>query len=253
MGANQPRAVFTARLVPGLRVYTTEIAGVSFMPRGSFLAGLLPATAVYVAAFVGLGAAFGHPILAVIHRIEHQALLVVLFVVAGVVLVLSLRAAVRRTLESVDMSSWAGGAFVLRLESPGIVLIPACIGVNFAGHALANGLGLPLFLDSIGTILSLLSSPRQLRSLRSPMPVDAKDAAVARTTVGERTVEYRLRAVSAGPSAGSSSKRSSRARSTSFISSWAKLAPMQRRRPPPKGIHVYVPGACSRKRSGRKA
>src|SRR2546427_5449327 len=58
------------------------------------------------------------------------------------------------------MSSWAGGAFVLGLESPGIVLIPACIGINFAGHALATGLRLPLFLDSVGTILSgVLAGP----------------------------------------------------------------------------------------------
>jgi hypothetical protein len=37
------------------------------------------------------------------------------------------------------------------------------------------------------------------------------------------------------------------------ISNIAKLAPRQRRTPPPKGIHVYVPGGDSRKRSGRKA
>jgi len=53
------RAVFTARLIPGLRVYTSQVAGVSRMPRLTFLSGLLPANAVYIAAFVGLGAAFG--------------------------------------------------------------------------------------------------------------------------------------------------------------------------------------------------
>ena len=50
------RAVFTARLIPGLRVHTTDVAGVSQMPRRTFMGGLLPATAVYVAAFVGLDA-----------------------------------------------------------------------------------------------------------------------------------------------------------------------------------------------------
>src|SRR5437588_64437 len=34
------RAVFTARLVPGLRVYTTQVAGVSSVSRLTFLAGL---------------------------------------------------------------------------------------------------------------------------------------------------------------------------------------------------------------------
>ena len=51
---------------------------------------------------------------------------------------------------------------------------------------------------------------------------------------GDATPTRRLRAASAG----ASSQRSSTARSTSFISSSAKLAPRQRRRPPPKGIQV---------------
>jgi len=41
------------------------------------------------------------------------------------------------------------------------------------------------------------------------------------------------------------------ARSTTFISKIAKLAPRQRRTPPPNGIHVYVPAGCSKNRSGR--
>ncbi|TML06574.1 MAG: TetR family transcriptional regulator [Actinobacteria bacterium] len=36
------------------------------------------------------------------------------------------------------------------------------------------------------------------------------------------------------------------------ISNSAKLAPMQRRMPPPNGIQLYVPPCPSRKRSGRK-
>ena len=55
-----------------------------------------------------------------------------------------------------------------------------------------------------------------------------------------------------GP-AGATVKRSAAARRTMRISSRAKLAPMQRRRPPPNGIQVYVPGLASRKRSGRNA
>src|ERR1700716_562989 len=72
------RAVFTARLIPGLRIYTTQVAGVSRMPRLTFYAGLIPATALYIAAFVGLGAAFGHPILDLIRVAEHQVLILVL-------------------------------------------------------------------------------------------------------------------------------------------------------------------------------
>src|SRR4051812_3337445 len=52
------------------------------------------------------------------------------------------------------------------------------------------------------------------------------------------SVIARRRVSSCPPFAGCTSARSSTARSTTFISSVAKLAPMQRRRPPPNGIHV---------------
>jgi energy-coupling factor transport system substrate-specific component len=174
------RAVFTARLIPGLRVHTTQVAGVSRMQRRQFAAGLVPATAVYVAAFVGLGAAFGRPILLLIHEAEHQILVLALVVVVPVVLALALRAPARRTLASVG--GWSG-VFRFRLDSPGIMLVPACIGLNFAGHALAVGLGLPLFLDSTGTVLSaLLAGPwvggsvGVISSLLSANTIDANAA-----------------------------------------------------------------------------
>jgi energy-coupling factor transport system substrate-specific component len=153
------RGVFTARLIPGLRVHTTQVAGVTRMSRGSFYAGLLPATAVYLAAFVGLGAAFGRPILGLIHRAEHQALIAVAVVALALVAFLGARVVLRRTLVSLEEGGWTG-ALRFQLESAGIVLIPACIGLNFAGHTLAKALSLPLFLDSIGTILcGVLAGP----------------------------------------------------------------------------------------------
>ena len=42
----------------------------------------------------------------------------------------------------------------------GIMVIPICLGINFAGHALAVSLKLPFFLDSVGTILAgVLAGP----------------------------------------------------------------------------------------------
>ncbi|TMD09177.1 MAG: DUF4013 domain-containing protein [Chloroflexi bacterium] len=146
------RGVFTARLIPGLRVHTTEVAGVSGMPRATFVAGLLPACVVYVAAFVGVGAAFGRPILALIHQGEHQVLTGVLALALAVVLVVLVRRPLQRTLVALAPEGWAS-TLRIRTGSAGIVLIPACIGINFAGHAIAVWLRLPLFLDSIGTIL----------------------------------------------------------------------------------------------------
>src|SRR2546426_10188632 len=69
------RAGFTARLIPGLRVHTTQVAGVSRMPRLTFLAGLVPAAAGYIGAFFGLGAPFGRPILRLVSRGQHPGLI----------------------------------------------------------------------------------------------------------------------------------------------------------------------------------
>jgi energy-coupling factor transport system substrate-specific component len=147
------RAVFTARLIPGLRVYTTQVAGISRMPWRTFLGGLLPANAVYIAAFVGLGAAFGRPILALIQAAEHQLLIALLILVALVALFLLTRAPARRTLASLQAAGWTG-PLKFSLDSVGVVLILSCLGLNFAGHAIAVTFGLPLFLDSIGTVLA---------------------------------------------------------------------------------------------------
>jgi energy-coupling factor transport system substrate-specific component len=174
------RAVFTARLVPGLRVYTTQVAGVTGMRRRDFVAGLAPATALYVTAFVGLGAAFGRPILALIHQAEHQLLVVALVLAVPVALAILLRAPARRTLASVG--GW-NGMLRFRLDSPGFILVPACIGLDFAGHAVAVAAALPLFLDSTGTVLcALLAGPwvgasvGVIASLLSANTVDANAA-----------------------------------------------------------------------------
>jgi len=147
------RAVFTARLIPGLRIYTTQVAGVSRVPLRTFVAGLVPANAVYIAAFVGLGAGFGRPILALIQLAEHQLLIALLVLVALVAVFLLTRAPIRRTLASLQAAGWTG-PLNFRLDSVSVVLILSALGLNVAGRAIAVTFGLPLFLDSIGTVLA---------------------------------------------------------------------------------------------------
>jgi energy-coupling factor transport system substrate-specific component len=147
------RTVFTARLIPGLRVYTTQVAGVSRVPLRTFIAGLLPANAVYIAAFVGLGAAFGRPILALIQLAEHQLLIALLLLVVLVALFLLTRAPIRRTLASLQAAGWTG-PLRFSLDSVSVILVLSSLGLNFAGRAIAVTFGLPLFLDSIGTVLA---------------------------------------------------------------------------------------------------
>src|SRR5438128_3424099 len=54
-------AVFIGRLIPGLRIQTTLVAGVKKSPHLSFAAGLIPSVFVYIGFFVGLGALVGPP------------------------------------------------------------------------------------------------------------------------------------------------------------------------------------------------
>src|SRR5207237_18905 len=140
-------------LIPGLRVYTTQVAGVSRVPLRTFIAGLLPANAVYIAAFIGLGAAFGRPILALIQLAEHQLVIALLILVPLVGVFLLTRAPARRILASLEAGGWTG-PLRFSLDSVGVVLILGCLGLNFAGHAIVVAFWLVLV-----AIASLVSTP----------------------------------------------------------------------------------------------
>jgi membrane-associated protein len=66
------RAVLVGRLIPGLRVHTTQIAGVSQMPRTAFLRGLVPAAAIYITAFTTVGIVVGPSALQLLHHLQHH-------------------------------------------------------------------------------------------------------------------------------------------------------------------------------------
>jgi membrane-associated protein len=89
-------AVFAGRLIPGLRIHTTQVAGVSKMPRRTFALGLIPSVAVYIAIFVGLGALVGQPALSFFHRAQHRFFVIAVTVLAALAVVLSIRWLARR-------------------------------------------------------------------------------------------------------------------------------------------------------------
>lgn len=89
-------AVFVGRLIPGLRISTTQVAGVSKMPRLTFAAGLIPSVVVYVAVFVGLGALVGQPAVRLFHRAEHRFFVIAVTTLAALAVVLSVRWLARR-------------------------------------------------------------------------------------------------------------------------------------------------------------
>jgi len=89
-------AVFAGRLIPGLRIHTTQAAGVSNMPRLTFAAGLVPSVLVYIAFFVGLGALVGQPAVRLFHRAEHRFFVIAVTTLATLAVVLSVRWLARR-------------------------------------------------------------------------------------------------------------------------------------------------------------
>jgi len=89
-------AVFAGRLIPGLRIHTTQVAGVSKMPRRIFALGLIPSVFVYIAIFVGLGALVGQPAVSLFHRAEHRFFVIAVTVLAALAVILSVRWLARR-------------------------------------------------------------------------------------------------------------------------------------------------------------
>jgi membrane protein DedA with SNARE-associated domain/uncharacterized RDD family membrane protein YckC len=89
-------AVFIGRLIPGLRISTTQVAGVSNMPRLTFAVGLIPSVVVYIAFFVGLGALAGQPAVRLFHRAEHRFFVIAVTVLAALAVILSVRWLARR-------------------------------------------------------------------------------------------------------------------------------------------------------------
>jgi len=89
-------AVFIGRLIPGLRITTTQVAGVSKISRLTFAAGLIPSVVVYIAIFVGLGALLGQPAVRMFHRAEHRFFVVTVTVLAALAVILSVRWLARR-------------------------------------------------------------------------------------------------------------------------------------------------------------
>jgi hypothetical protein len=89
-------AVFIGRLIPGLRITTTQVAGVGKMPRLTFAAGLIPSVVVYIAIFVGLGALAGQPAVRLFHRAQHRFFVVAITLLAALAVILSVRWLARR-------------------------------------------------------------------------------------------------------------------------------------------------------------
>jgi len=78
--------VLAGRLIPGLRIHTSQVAGVIAMPRRTFLAGLLPAVVIYVGLFTGLGILIGPAAIAAVEHLQGLLEAGAVVVIAGLLL-----------------------------------------------------------------------------------------------------------------------------------------------------------------------
>lgn len=69
-----PGGIAACRILPGMRINTTLVAGAARVPRRTFLTGAVPVIVIWVAVFTALGALVGVPIEHLIGRIDKLAL-----------------------------------------------------------------------------------------------------------------------------------------------------------------------------------
>lgn len=68
-----PPGIMLCRLIPGLRINTTLVAGAVGVKRSTFFLGMLPAAALWILAFTILGAVVGIPVMHVLTRVDRLA------------------------------------------------------------------------------------------------------------------------------------------------------------------------------------
>lgn len=79
-----PKQLGVTRLVPGLRIYTSLVAGAVGVARRTFLLGVVPATIIWVLFFTAIGAVFGIPAARFLNQIEEFAIQGALLIVIGI-------------------------------------------------------------------------------------------------------------------------------------------------------------------------
>jgi membrane-associated protein len=79
-----PVGIGISRLIPGLRIYTTLVAGAFGVRRRTFIEGLIPSTAIWVCVFVAIGVVAGIPVEHFLNNLARLAVQGGILVVIGV-------------------------------------------------------------------------------------------------------------------------------------------------------------------------
>jgi membrane protein DedA with SNARE-associated domain len=154
--AASPLQIAASRLLPGLRVYTSLVAGAVGLNLRRFMTGVLPASALWVVAFMGLGLFVGAPVERVFGRFEAYGLRAAVVVVVVVIWVVAARwmpAAKPATAAGPHSGRWRlAVAFVLDLLAVTCVAGALSLFTNLAG----DDYGDLAFVAAIFAILGVL-------------------------------------------------------------------------------------------------
>jgi len=148
-----PLQIAASRLLPGLRVYTSLVAGAVGVKMGRFMAGVLPASALWVVAFIGLGYFVGAPVERLLGRIEAYGLRAAVVAVVVIVWVVAARRMPPARIHSAPAPNHEG----LRLAVALFVDLFAITGVAGALVLLTGlALGEPGDLPFVAVIFAIL-------------------------------------------------------------------------------------------------
>ncbi len=140
-----------SRLIPGLRIYTTLVAGAARVPRTTFIRALVPATVAWVGVYVALGVLVGVPVEHFLNQIQKLALQGAILIAMGV----GCYIAVRKTPAS-------SGAGLVRVPRWVRVVVAAALDVGVVASvitgllALARLLGLGVGAGWVDAVVALL-------------------------------------------------------------------------------------------------
>jgi DNA-binding transcriptional ArsR family regulator len=140
-----------SRLIPGLRIYTTLVAGALRVRRSTFVLGMVPATVVWIAVYVALGVLVGVPIEHFFTAVQKLAVQGVILVVMGV----GCYFVIRKTPAS-------SGAGLVRVPRPVRVVIAAALDIGVVASvstglvALGRLLGFGLQAGWVDAVVALL-------------------------------------------------------------------------------------------------
>jgi hypothetical protein len=144
-----------SRLLPGLRVYTSLVAGAVGLDRRRFLGGLLPASALWVLVFIGLGFFVGVPVERLVGRFAAYGVrLALLLLVAAVWVLAARRAPARGKREEVRADS-SRFRIALALVLDFVLVIAVVVVLSFLSDFASQDLNDVLLAAGIFSLLSL--------------------------------------------------------------------------------------------------